>query len=202
MTAGTWADLLEAFTPYAQLTGWRFSLGDFMRIDDPKVSDELRAAQEQALPLALDFGDQLRALSKLPPSEANESPLLQEFELAARKVAREAVYKTMVATCKALSVSDARATFPAAASDEDPESCAYQDLSQPFEVIARRLQNYATALEAVPGAKEERDCRCAQAASASLSALPPPPPPPPAPPCISVYLVCTVGLGCTHAPAG
>mmetsp|Transcript_6277 Transcript_6277/g.15182 ORF Transcript_6277/g.15182 Transcript_6277/m.15182 type:complete len:274 (-) Transcript_6277:460-1281(-) len=150
-----WRELLEALEPYAQLTGWRYDHDDFMRLDDPKASAELRAAREHGVGAVLEFGDGLLRLAKEPPAVQAASPLLQEFELAQRKVAREAVYKTMCATCRALGVwEDAGAGL-----DDPEESCAFQDLTQPFETIARRLKRFEKHLDAVPGAREERERR-------------------------------------------
>jgi hypothetical protein len=150
-----WAELLEALEPYAQLSGFRFVLNDFMRMDDPKPSPELQAAQERAMPHVLDMGERLANI--MGSGGSADTPLIQEFELCQRKVAREAVYKTIIATCRALGIYD---TVPAADENaEDAGSCAFQDLSQPLEVVVRRLKNFEKQLDAVPGAREERERR-------------------------------------------
>ena len=60
MSYTAWRELLDALEPYAQITGWRFVLADFMRLDDPKPSPELTAAQERAMPVVLDFAERLQ----------------------------------------------------------------------------------------------------------------------------------------------
>jgi len=153
-----WAELLAALDPYARLTGWRYVHGDFMQLDDPKASDELRSAREHGVAAVLDFGERLQRLSGGDESTRAASPLIQEFELSQRKVAREAVYKTMCATCKALGIWDKPSEEA-----EEGASCAFQDLTQPFAVIARRLRNFEKQLDAVPGAREEREQRLLEA---------------------------------------
>jgi len=159
MSYTAWRELLDALEPYAQITGWRFVLADFMRLDDPKPSPELTAAQERAMPVVLDFAERLQRIRA--SDNASESPVMQEYELSQRKVAREAVYKTILATSRALGIYDNLPTPTAA--DDDDGSCAYEDLSQPLEVIVRRLKTFEKQLDAVPGAREERDKRLLEA---------------------------------------
>lgn len=158
MSYVAWRELLDALEPYAQITGWRFVLSDFMNLDGPKPHPRLLETQEAAMPVALDFGDRLKNV--MASGIGNESPLIQEYELAQRKVSREAVHKTILATSRSLGIYEKDG--PASAEDDDGDSCAFEDLSQPLTVIVRRLKNFEKQLDAVPGAREEREKRCAQ----------------------------------------
>jgi len=155
-----WAELLQALEPYAKIMGWRYVHNDFMQLDDPKQGDELKAAREHGITAVLDYGERLRNLAEAPAAVRAASSLMQEFDLSQRKVAREAVYKTMCATCKALGVWD-RPSLPLDATEG--ESCAFQDLTQPFEEVARRLKNFEKQLDGVAGAREEREARLLEA---------------------------------------
>jgi len=127
-----WDELLAACEEWAIAQGWRFSLSQLTNIvpeDSP-----LFAAQARALVVALDYGDRVRATQCF-----TDAKLLCEFRRAQELVAQEAVYNSMVATCRALGLWD-----DAAEGDED---CAWQDCSQSLPVIVRRLQNHAKQLE-------------------------------------------------------
>jgi hypothetical protein len=134
-----WQPLLIACDDYARLSGWRFTLAEFMRMDGEAQRPELHAARIRAMPTALEYADRVTRLvsSQVPPEQ---SPLLGEFCACQRLVASEAIYRTMLSTVTALGLT--REAVAAQKSDDDGESCAYQDLSVPLEEIARRLHRY------------------------------------------------------------
>jgi hypothetical protein len=177
-----WAGLLDACEEFAALSGWRFILADFMRMeeaDSSAGSPAQAAARARALPTALEYADRVAALVAMAPAEREASRLYAEFALCQRLVAKEAVHNSMVATCRALGLipmaakavpstaepnpahADAEkgARRPTAvgaergADDADESAgCAYEDTSQPLVVIAARLANHAAVLAREPGA--------------------------------------------------
>lgn len=182
-----WRPLLAACDSYASLTGWRFVLADFMHLQGRESSD-LRAARELAMPLALDFADRVRACAAAVADGAAKPRLITEFEACQRIVATEAVYNSMVATVRAVGLSSSAAegasggggpgaemlpllggcaslSISAAASEaeEDADSFAYQDMSQPIEVIARRLLAHEARLQAMPAVRDEKQRRALHA---------------------------------------
>mmetsp|Transcript_18805 Transcript_18805/g.48447 ORF Transcript_18805/g.48447 Transcript_18805/m.48447 type:complete len:355 (+) Transcript_18805:203-1267(+) len=171
-----WAELLEACEEYSTISGWRFLLYDFMRLDD-NLSAAERSAREAALPVALQYADDVKALVRAHPNARMRSPLFAEFVLCQKLVASEAIYNSMVATCRALGLLPARGGAPpgapaAAAMAQQTESeggvaSAYHDTSQPLPEIARRLAAYAAALEAHPSAREQRRERLLRASFVS-----------------------------------
>jgi len=180
-----WAELVDACEDYAALSGWRFVRSDFMRLDDDppsanaatgKREKEEKAARARAMPVALDFGDRVRALASAPPRARDSDPLYGEFALCQKLVASEAIYNSMLATCKALGVlpppegslgqgegspaaSSTRARpsalSPRASAPVGPEM-SYQDTSQPLPVIAQRLANYHAMVASRPAVAAHR----------------------------------------------
>ena len=152
-----WSELLGACEDYAVLSGWRFSLSDFMNLSE-RHSPEMGAAKERALPTALEFGDRVRACASARDGGA-QPRLLAEFEACQRRVSAEAVYNSMLATIEAVGLGATDESGAAAATDEaDGDALAYQDMSQPIEVIARRLRAYHAMMES-SGGLEERNRR-------------------------------------------
>ena len=131
-----WAELLSECEEWAVSQGWRFSLGTLMQVVPP--DSPLYAAQARALPVALEYGDRVRATMFIA-----DSRLVCEFKRCQELVAQEALHNSMVATCRALGLWNAAADDGA-----DTDDCAWQDCSQPLETIVRRLQNHAKHLEA------------------------------------------------------
>ena len=99
--------------------------------------------------MALEYGDRIRGMQCFA-----DEPLLSEFRRCQELVAQEAVHNSMVATCRALGLWQEGAPV-----DED---CAWQDCSQPLEVVARRLQNHAAQVDAA-GLTEKLSRRTRQA---------------------------------------
>lgn len=158
-----WRALLVACESYAILTGWRFVLADLMRLDQPSDSDAMRATRERAIPTALEYADRLQACKAALDGGCTQPPrLLDEFKACQRLVASEAVYNSMIATISAVGLAEEHkddgeeGAAPAGA----PEDAApYHDMSQPVEVIARRLRAHHARVEASPALAEERRTR-------------------------------------------
>mmetsp|Transcript_18435 Transcript_18435/g.49574 ORF Transcript_18435/g.49574 Transcript_18435/m.49574 type:complete len:289 (+) Transcript_18435:112-978(+) len=151
-----WAELVDACEDYAALSGWRFVLSDFMRLDDASAPDDAHAsdrdkqeaeARRRAMPVALTFADDVRALAALPLSAREDSPFYGEFLLCQRLVASEAIFNSMVATCNALGVMPKAEEMPASGGEPDT---AYQDTSRPLPAIAQCLANALAARERHP----------------------------------------------------
>lgn len=181
-----WAALVESCEPYAALCGWRFVKADFMAFR-PGEPDEMRSVKERALPMALEFADRIQACIVACDHGAEPPRLLSEFQACQRLVASEAVYNSMVATVSAvglgpparegatpagqlaapLDAGEPPLSYEAAASasagevdeEEDPDAFSYQDMSQPIEVIARRLMRFHARLTSNPDAWDERQRR-------------------------------------------
>jgi hypothetical protein len=124
----------------------------------------VHAARVRALPAMHAFAGRLQE-----ESSVQKDDLIVEFSHCQRLVAAHAVYQTMLVTCRALNVlpsttdgalhdddrgggagdcavgdggcdgSDGHGVRAGSASEED---CHFQDVSEPLEVIARRLHNY------------------------------------------------------------
>lgn len=160
-----WRALLAACHEYAALKGWRFVKLDLMTgLGDTRESEELRAARERAMPMALAYADRVRACLAASQEGAEPPRLLSEFHACQRLVAEAAVYNSMVATLKAVGLGgfdsgDGGEAAPSAPRPEDPDPLAYQDLSQPIEVIARRLRAHHECMEATPEMRDERQRR-------------------------------------------
>lgn len=141
-------------------------------------NDKLRMAQEQAMPMALDYADRVKACLEASKNGAEPPRLLTEFQACQRLVASEAVYNSMVATVTAVGLgapSDGRlpSTAPAVEDYEtarwrpsasvddtdDADAFSYQDMSQPIEVIAARLRRYHARLTASAESWDERQRR-------------------------------------------
>jgi len=174
-----WGPLLATCERYACLTGWRFVLSDFMHLQR-RESAELAAARESALPMALEYADRVRACADACATGAAKPRLVTEFEACQRLVATEAVYNSMLATCTAVGLREAGASrgiggpgtemqpqlgggADANAADDDDDAYAYHDMSQPIEVIARRLLAYDARLRASPELRDEQQNRVRQA---------------------------------------
>lgn len=117
------------------------------------------------MPMALEYADRLRACNAAIAAGAEPPRLLAEFQAAQRFVASEAVYNSMIATVTAVGLGDsseaeddAKATEGDVA-DDDPERYAYHDMTQPVELIARRLLAYHARVQASPAMRDERQTR-------------------------------------------
>ena len=183
-----WRPLLAACDAYASLTGWRFVLSDFMRLQG-RDSDELRAARESAMPMALEFADRVRGCAGSYAGGATKPRLVTEFEACQRLVSTEAVYNSMLATVTAVGLvesiggagagGDGSGTEmraqpglrsrvgtsggPASFDDADDDAFAYQDMTQPIEIIARRLCAFEARLRASADLHAEKQRRTLQA---------------------------------------
>jgi len=150
-----WKELLVACHDYAVLSGWRFVLADFMNLSQRRhEADGLNAAREHAMPTALDFGDRVRACSEACKTGAAPTRLVDEFKACQRLVSSEAVYNSMVATIAAIGLGPGSGEVK-----DDDEALAYQDMTQPIEVIARRLNAYHRRVRDSAGMFEERQAR-------------------------------------------
>jgi hypothetical protein len=184
---GEWSPLVAACGSYAKLCGWRFVRADFMNMNRVRAlgsepqspgNDDLRMAQEQAMPMALEYADRVKACLEASKCGAEPPRLLTEFQACQRLVASEAVYNSMVATVTAVglgapSTERAASTAPAvedyetarwrpcAAADDtdDSDAFSYQDMSQPIEVIAARLRRYHERLTGNAESWDERQRR-------------------------------------------
>ena len=156
-----WRELLTACENYARLTGWRFVGDDFMRLDQRHENDDLRAAREAAMPTALEYADRVRACADAAATGAEPPRLLADFQAAQRLVASEAVYNSMVATIAAVGLGSETSSEASSSSDDDdsPDRFAYHDMTQPVEIIAKRLQAYHANVEASPALAHERRSR-------------------------------------------
>jgi len=140
--------LLQACTPFAKLTGGRYTreLFDDIRGDDC-FGDSVRMA---AMPVVVEFTE------KIARGGATLESLLQEFRVAATMVLREAVFVSMCATCRSLELWPAKAGL-------SPDDMTYQDMSDPLECIAQRLYNYVQVL--AQGGEDKLQKRKMRAAS-------------------------------------
>ena len=141
-----WDELLAACEEWAISQGWRFSSSALLQV---RPESPNYPGQARALPMALEYGDRIRGMQCF-----SDEPLLSEFRRCQELVAQEAVHNSMVATCRALGLWQEDAPV-----DED---CAWQDCSQPLEVITRRLQSHAAQVEAA-GLTEKLSRRTRQA---------------------------------------
>lgn len=160
-----WRALLIACEPYASLSGWRFVKCDFMRLDGREAAG-MAEAREKAMPMALEYADRVRACVTALADGIDQPPrLLTEFQACQRYVAREAVYNSMIATISAVGLTAALAEPPANADapSDDADPFAFHDMTQPVEVIAKRLLAYTAHVESTPAAREERQQRLLQA---------------------------------------
>ena len=157
-----WRPLIAACNDYARLTGWRFVLSDFMNLSQRCQSPELCAARELALPMSLEYGDRVRACIAATAEGAHPPRLLEEFMACQRLVSTEAVYNSMLATIKAVGLGEAGTSEATAeASELEGDALAFQDMSQPIQVIATRLTAYDRWMQA-NGLQEERQQRLLQ----------------------------------------
>jgi len=135
-----WAPLLESCEEYARLSGWRFNLADFLDIDSGRGSAETTdffyASKLNAMPMVLDWGERVQA------ARGKRSALIEEFEYCQHLNTSEAVLNSMHAMCRALGFDDD------VLHAHNDNSCAYQDVTQPLPVIAKRLLNHRKALDA------------------------------------------------------
>ena len=118
-----WRSLLAACEPYAAISGWRFVLTDFMRLDGREAAG-VAEARQKAMPMALEYADRVRACIAAQREGAEAPRLLTEFQACQRHVAREAVYNSMMATITAVGLSEQPAIANAAAAASsacDPE---------------------------------------------------------------------------------
>ena len=168
-----WRRLLDACEEYAKLRGWRFVESDFMNLAERHEVAELVAARERAMPVALEYGDRVRACTTACAEGAEPPRLVAEFEACQRLVSAEAVYNSMLATVAAVGLGEpleagdggdddaagaaAGAPAPGGGGDDDEaDALSYQDMSQPVEVIARRLCAYDARLRAAADVWQER----------------------------------------------
>jgi len=122
------AKLLEACDSFAALTGGRYTRELFQDVrGDGSKGDEARS---KARPVVEEFANQI-AQGKC------ENSLLPEFRVAEKMILREAVFVSMVATCRSLGLWPANA-------DVGRDDITYQDVSEPLDRIAQRLYNFTT----------------------------------------------------------
>ena len=151
-----WRPLLAACESYAVASGWRFVLADFMRMDGREAQGADQASRERAMPMALEYADRARACATAVSAGAEPPRLFTEFQACQRYVAREAVYNSMIATLAAVGLGRPGDTACAAPDADDPERFAFHDMTQPVELIAKRMLAYHAHVEGSPAAAEER----------------------------------------------
>lgn len=151
-----WGALVDACDEYARSSGWRFALADFMALDAPGETPSLRESKLAAMPVALDFAERARASAAALASGAETPALIVEFQACQRLVATEAVYNSMVATVNAVGLGGEDAD---GVCKHDEDAAAYHDMSQPVEVIARRLLAYHASVESQPELRDARQRR-------------------------------------------
>ena len=165
-----WRPLLAACDAYASMTGWRFVLSDFMQLQG-RDSDELRAARESAMPMALEFADRVRGCVGSYADGATKPRLVTEFEACQRLVSTEAVYNSMLATVTAVGLVESiggaggsgTEMHSRSLDEADDDAFAYHDMSQPIEIIARRLCAFEARLRASADLHAEKQRRTLQA---------------------------------------
>lgn len=133
----SWAPLLEGCKEYARLNGWRFTPEDFKDERRPVRSGALVSEAQRCGGLVAEWSATVqlaaaKASAKKIEATSMFAGLIGEFEHCQHLVSNEAVLTAMLSTCRALGLE--------AASPSD-DSCAYQDTSQPLEVLAGRLSN-------------------------------------------------------------
>jgi len=173
-----WRALLVACEDYANLTGWRFVLSDFMAFQERQGTEALNAAREAAMPTALDYADRVRSCATACSDGAAKPHLITEFEACQRIVATEAIYNSMLATVRAVGLGGVDVDAGGGGSgtemvpqlggpddvpDDEADAFAYHDMSQPIEVIARRLVAHERRLRATPEVHAEKQRRALHA---------------------------------------
>lgn len=133
--------LLHVSADYAQRSGFRFRSRDFRDLEtvqaqlvslppeDARVEEANFAARMRAKPMVCHFAARLRA---------GDPWLAQELERAVHVQMLEGVRNAMICTCRELAIFPPPA-FPAAPEEEESCGGAFEDVSAPLEVIARRL---------------------------------------------------------------
>jgi len=124
----SFAPLLRACDSFARLTGGRYTKAMFsdLRGDD----SEADRARLEAMPAVSEFAERLASGAAGCPEE-----LLRDFKAAEKLVLREAVFCSMVSTCRSVELWPAKAGLSSS-------DTAYQDTSEPLERIAQRLYNF------------------------------------------------------------
>ena len=172
-----WHDLLDACTDYARASGWRYTPVDFMRELDVGGAERAGVACRAAsTTVVLDWAERVAAVAREQTEGAAECDLgewaqrlLEEFRLCERLVAQEAVFNSMLSTCRALGLCKPNAAISTAAAGSmvgslaGVDGCAWQDMSVSLEHVARRLDNFVLMLEREPRIKAQRSDRLLQA---------------------------------------
>ena len=172
-----WHDLLDACTDYARASGWRYTPVDFMRELDVGGAERAGVACRAAsTTVVLDWAERVAAVAREQTEGAAECDLgewaqrlLEEFRLCERLVAQEAVFNSMLSTCRALGLCKPNAAISTAAAGSmvgslaGVDGCAWQDMSVSLEHVARRLDNFVLMIEREPRIKAQRSDRLLQA---------------------------------------
>ena len=168
-----WHDLLDACTDYARASGWRYTPVDFMRELDVGGAERAGVACRAAsTTVVLDWAERVAAVAREQTEGAAECDLgewaqrlLEEFRLCERLVAQEAVFNSMLSTCRALGLCKPNAAISTAAAGSmvgslaGVDGCAWQDMSVSLEHVARRLDNFVLMIEREPRIKAQRSDR-------------------------------------------
>lgn len=122
----SFAPLLDACAKFAELSGGRYTRAMFsdLRGDDCKAD----RARVEAMPTVADFAERIS-------SGSDSASLQDELHVAERMVLREAVFTSMMSTCRSLDLWPSRAAV-------DAEDITYQDMSEPLEHVSQRLYNF------------------------------------------------------------
>jgi hypothetical protein len=120
------ARLLDACGAFAAITGGRYTSRLFH--DFPSGNEREVEARVHALPVVADY------ICKIAEAEKS-SALHAEFRIAERFVLREAVFQSMVSTCRSVELWPAKANIGL-------EDTTYQDMSETLDRIAQRLYNF------------------------------------------------------------
>mmetsp|Transcript_18298 Transcript_18298/g.29327 ORF Transcript_18298/g.29327 Transcript_18298/m.29327 type:complete len:303 (-) Transcript_18298:81-989(-) len=123
------ARLLDACGAFAAITGGRYTSAIFH--DFSIGGDRGVEARKPALPVVAEY------ICQISEADASSS-LLAEFRIAEKMVLREAVFVSMVATCRSVELWPAKA-------DIAIDDTTYQDMSETLDVIAQRLFNFVKA---------------------------------------------------------
>lgn len=121
------ARLLTACEQFAEFSGGRYTwelMSDF-RAEKPEEDN----ARKSAMPVVLEY------IERLKLAGAGHAELVKEFRVADKMVMQEAVFTSMVSTCRSVDLWPSEA--PVASDD-----ITYQDLAEPLEHVAQRLYNY------------------------------------------------------------
>lgn len=121
----SFAELLDACAAFASLSGARYTKTMFQNIQGDDSEED--KARMNAMPVVVSYAGRI--------ADGCSDILMPDFRVAERWVIREAVFRSMVATCRSLDLWPAKAKLSA-------DDMTYQDVTEPLENIAQRLFNF------------------------------------------------------------